>query len=79
MIETDLASLVFIYVTIFCCAISVRVCILTMIWTYPHRNTRIIRASQPFFLFLISIGLMILALSTAPFIPLAAVKMTCSR
>jgi hypothetical protein len=32
-----------------------------MTWTYLHRKTRVIRASQPFFLYMVVIGVMVFA------------------
>lgn len=48
------------------CAIAVLLSIGLALWTYAHQKTRVVRASQPFFLYLICVGTSILALSLIP-------------
>jgi hypothetical protein len=42
------------------CGISILLSLCCMGWTFVNRNTRIIRASQPFFLYIICVGTIIL-------------------
>jgi 7 transmembrane sweet-taste receptor of 3 GCPR/Receptor family ligand binding region len=48
------------------CGIAILLSIGFASWTYAKRMTRVIRASQPFFLYLICVGTTILALSMIP-------------
>lgn len=48
------------------CALCMLASFLEGIWTYIHRNTHVVRASQPFFLIMTSVGTLIMASSIIP-------------
>lgn len=48
------------------CGIAVSMALSFGIWTYLHRKTRIVRASQPFFLYLLIFGVLLYVLSIVP-------------
>eukprot|EP00535_Pseudo-nitzschia_heimii_P010062 CAMPEP_0197181248 /NCGR_PEP_ID=MMETSP1423-20130617/5594_1 /TAXON_ID=476441 /ORGANISM="Pseudo-nitzschia heimii, Strain UNC1101" /LENGTH=781 /DNA_ID=CAMNT_0042631469 /DNA_START=174 /DNA_END=2519 /DNA_ORIENTATION=+ len=51
-----------LYIALILCGLSVVAAVVSAIWTYLNRKTRIIRASQPFFLYLICFGTILVAL-----------------
>jgi len=53
-------------VSLFMCGIAVSMALSFGIWTYLHRKTRIVRASQPFFLYLLIFGVLLYVLSIVP-------------
>lgn len=48
------------------CAVSIFMAIGFGIWTYRHRGTRVVKASQPFFLYLICAGCLVWACTIIP-------------
>ncbi|KAG7339697.1 7 transmembrane sweet-taste receptor of 3 GCPR [Nitzschia inconspicua] len=46
---------------------SISIAISFAFWTYRNRNTRVVKASQPFFLYLLCAGVVLVAGSTIPF------------
>lgn len=74
-IITNLADADVISVESILCILSLALSVISAVWTYKNRNTRIIRASQAFFLYLICLGTIFVALSMTPSISSASVKM----
>eukprot|EP00531_Pseudo-nitzschia_arenysensis_P000814 CAMPEP_0116123586 /NCGR_PEP_ID=MMETSP0329-20121206/4826_1 /TAXON_ID=697910 /ORGANISM="Pseudo-nitzschia arenysensis, Strain B593" /LENGTH=929 /DNA_ID=CAMNT_0003617509 /DNA_START=189 /DNA_END=2978 /DNA_ORIENTATION=- len=75
MLETDLGNSVLIVITSICCIVAALCPVVCAIWTFRNRHTRIVRASQTFFLYLICLGNFLIALTVAPLILFANVEM----
>lgn len=74
-IQTEVAPIPMDVITSILCVMSIAAPVVSAVWTYRHRNTRIIRASQAFFLYLICFGSCLWALSMVPIIVLGSVDL----
>jgi len=67
-IETEYANTAVIAISSIFYILSIAVAVVCAVWTFQHKDTRIVRASQAFFLYLICIGTMIFATTMIPLI-----------
>lgn len=67
-VEIKHANKIFIAIASIFCILSIAVTVVCAVWTWKNKKTRIIQASQPFFLLLICAGTVIVATSIIPLI-----------